>query len=131
MLRRQKFCDPKQLPPGTFIKTEKGYFYVYSSTLRYPFSTPRVMQSWRPHRVVNVSETNECVKRLKILGLMKFRDGSLLINQADGRLYLVSAKKIRHITNPDVLTGLGIDRYEAMWVSQAEINLHEIGEPLN
>jgi hypothetical protein len=61
---------------------------------------------------------------------MKFRNGSLLYSQASGRMYLVSANKLRHIINPDVLTALGRKRSAAVWVSLDEINLHEKGEPL-
>jgi hypothetical protein len=62
---------------------------------------------------------------------MKFRNGSLLYSQASGNMYLVSDNKLRHITNPDWLTYLGARRADAVWVSLAEINLHEKGEPLN
>lgn len=69
--------------------------------------------------------------RYVIKAKMKFRDGSLLYSQADGKMYLVSDKKRRHITNPDWLDTLGVKRSDAVWVSIAEINLNEEGEPLN
>lgn len=131
LTKKQRYSDLKEIPAGTFIRTEKGYFYVYSNTRRYPFPTLRCMQSWSPQRVLKLSEDTPAVKKLKTIGKMKFRDGSLLANLADGKLYLVSEKKVRHITNPDVLVNLGIDRYRAVWVSDAEIKLHEEGEPLN
>lgn len=62
---------------------------------------------------------------------MKFRNGSLLYCQADGKMYLVSENKVRHITNPDVLPNIGAKREDAVWVSLEEINLHEKGVPLN
>ncbi len=62
---------------------------------------------------------------------MKFRNGSLLYSQADGKMYLISDNKARHITSPDILTGLGIRRQDAVWVSEDEIKLHEEGAPLN
>lgn len=131
LTKTQRYSDLKEIPAGTFIRTEKGYFYVYSSTRRYPFSTRRALASWSPQRVLKLSESDAAVKKLKVLGRMKFRDGSLLANLADGKLYLVSERKVRHITNPDVFKNLGLDRYRAVWVSDAEIKLHEEGEPLN
>jgi hypothetical protein len=62
---------------------------------------------------------------------MKFRNGSLLYSQANGSMYLVSDGKLRHITNPDVLDQLAINRNEAVWVSKEELNLHEMGLELN
>jgi hypothetical protein len=56
-----------------------------------------------------------------------FRDGTLLNNIADGRLYLVSAGRLRHITSPAVLERLGATRDDAMTVSDAEINLMKQG----
>jgi hypothetical protein len=120
-----------EYPMGTYLKTESGYFYVYSNTYRYPFATVRVLESWSPQRIVKASETDPVVKRMKVIGNMKFRDGSLLYSQADGKMYLVSDKKVRHITNPDVLTALGARRTDAVWVSLKEIKLHETGEELN
>lgn len=62
---------------------------------------------------------------------MKFRNGSLLYSQASGKMYLISENKRRHITNPDWLDALAFNRSDAVWVSAAEINLHEEGPPLN
>ena len=119
-----------EFPSGTFLHTEKGYFYVHSPTKRYRFLTKRVLDSWAPHRVVEASESEPGVARLKIAAKMKFRNGSLLYSQADGKMYLVSENKLRHITSPDWLTNLSLDRRAAVRVSESEINLHEKGEPL-
>lgn len=125
---------PNNLPVGTFFHTEKGYFYVVqaaSTVARYRFLTKRVLDSWAPVNVVEASESDPAVSKLKIAGKMKFRDGSLLYSQASGKMYLVSGHKLRHITNPDWLDWLGFKRSSAVWVSKAEINLHEIGESLD
>jgi hypothetical protein len=119
------------LPHGTFLKTERGYFFVQDSTRRYRFSTLRVLESWSPQRIVNASEEEPAVKKLKVAAKMKFRNGSLLYSQANGKMYLVSENKLRHIVNPDVLSDLNLKRSEAVWVSLAETQLHEEGEPLS
>jgi hypothetical protein len=118
-------------PAGTFLQTEKGYFYVLSSTKRLPIKTQRCLDSWSPIKVIKTTETHPAVTPLKIGVPMKFRNGSLLYSQASGRFYLISQGKLRHITSPDVLEELGFTRNEAVWVSLDEINLHEKGEPLN
>lgn len=120
-----------EYPEGTFLQTEKGYFYVTGPNKRFRFTTPRVLASWSPQRIVKASEEDAAVRKLKIAAKMKFRNGSLLYSQADGKMYLVSASKLRHITSPDILSGLNMRRQDAVWVSEAEIKLHQEGEPLN
>lgn len=45
-------------------------------------------------------------------------------------MYLIADGHRRHITNPDWLDWLGVARKDAVWVSQAEIELHDEGEKL-
>lgn len=132
MLRRRRpDSQVTEYPQGVFLKTEKGYFFVHSNTTRLHVTTKRVLNSWSPQQVIITSEGDHAVKALRIsTSKMKFRNGSLLYSQASGRMYLVSANKLRHIINPDVLTALGRKRSAAVWVSLDEINLHEKGEPL-
>jgi hypothetical protein len=131
MRHKQQTIQISEYPEGTFIKTEKGYFYVVSDVKRYRFTTSRVLDSWAPQRIIETTENNPAVKRLRIAAKMKFRNGSLLYCQADGKMYLVSNKKVRHIKSPDILTGLSMKRKDAVWVSEDEIKLHEEGEPLS
>lgn len=132
MLRKRRTelpNSPVDYPAGTFVHTERGYFYIFNSTKRYKMLSKRVLESWAPHRVVETTEA--AAGRYRVTAKMKFRNGSLLYSQADGRMYLVSENKIRHITNPDVLKRIGAVHSDAVWVSLSEINLHEEGEPLN
>jgi hypothetical protein len=115
-------------PTGTYVHSEKGYFYIVSPTKRFWFTTNRVLESWAPQRIVETTEQN--LVKCRIGAKMKFRDGSLLWCQADGKMYLVSDRKIRHITSPDILSGLGVSHKDAVWVSEDEINLHDLGESL-
>jgi hypothetical protein len=130
-IQRVQTQKPSEFPAGVFIHTEKGFFYVYSSTQRYRFITKRVLDSWNPQRVVECSENDPAVRRLKVVSKMKFRNGSLLYSQANGNLYLVSSNRLRHITNPDWMENLSLDRASAVWISQEEIQLHEMGPTLD
>ena len=67
---------------------------------------------------------------IKLVGKLGFRDGSLIKNIADGKMYLVSQNKLRHIVDPDVFDRYGLDRSIIMEVSEAEIKAHELGENL-
>lgn len=61
---------------------------------------------------------------------MKFRNGSLIWNIADGTIYLIESGKRRAIISPDALTRIGAVYDDAVPVSLAEIQLHESGEEL-
>ncbi len=116
---------PNEYPPGSFLRTEKGLFYVFNDTKRYRFITYRVLESWAPQRIWEASETDEAVQKLNIFAKMRFRNGSLLYYHQDGKMYLVSKNKLRHVPNPGAY-GLK----DAVWINEDEFNLHEIGKPL-
>jgi hypothetical protein len=54
----------------------------------------------------------------------------LIKNIADGKMYLVSQNKLRHISDPDVFLKYGLDRSTMIEVSDAEIKSHDLGENL-
>lgn len=132
-LRRRTRTDlptkPVVYPVGSFIETEAGYFYISGQSKRFRFLSKRVIDSWHPHRIIRTTEA--AVKNYRIAAKMGFRNGSLIHNIADGKIYLVEGSKKRHITSPDVLERLGASRTDVVSVSLAEINLHETGEELN
>lgn len=115
-----------EYPYGLCIRTEAGYFLIREKC-RFRIPTERTLQSWR----MDVLESSEAaVAHLKILTKVGFRDGTIIMNIADGKSYLISHNKKRHIQDPD------IDKYGLNWdntiiVSEEEANLHEDGEVLN
>lgn len=133
MLRRTRSPQlpdkPVAYPAGTFVETEAGYFYIVSSGKRYRLLSKRVLDSWRPARVVKTTEA--AVKNYRVASKLKFRNGSLIHNLADGRIYLIVEGKRCHITNPDVLVMLGATTKDVMHVSDDETKLHELGEALH
>jgi len=130
-LRRnqQKFpTEPVSYPAGTFVHTEKGYFYIVNTTKRYRLISERVVASWRPQRIVQTSEA--AVSKYRVAAKMKFRNGSLIHNLADGKIYLIVDGQRRQIVSPDALQRIGAKQAEAVTVSQDEINIHELGEEI-
>jgi hypothetical protein len=92
--------------------------------------TTRVLDSWSPARIVNTSEA--AVQNYRVSSKLKFRNGSLIHNLADGKIYLIVEGKRCHITSPDVFPRIGAKgTKDVVSVSLAEINLHEEGETLN
>lgn len=134
MLRRPRKADlptsPVEYPSGVFIHTEKGYFYISGPGKRLRCTTKRVLDSWKPHRVIETTEA--AVANYKVKAKIRFRNGSLIYSMADGKLYLISDNLRRHIQSPEAAERIGAPggRRDAVCVSAAEINLHEEGEPL-
>jgi hypothetical protein len=77
-----------------------------------------------------VLATEAALTGVKIAGKLGFRDGTLIKNLADGKMYLVSQNKLRHIVDPDSFNRYGLDRSKMIEVSDKEISAHDLGENL-
>lgn len=132
MFRKKKTpkpTSPVDYPAGTFVHSEKGYFYIVSPSKRYRLISERVVASWRPHRIVETTEA--ALSKYKVAAKMKFRNGSLIHSLTSGRIYLIVETKRCQVINPDAFERLGLGKDEAVTVSNDEINLHEVGEAIN
>lgn len=63
-------------------------------------------------------------------GKLGFRDGTLIKDISNGKLYLVSQNKKRHIVSPDIFNKYGLDRSKVIEISNLESEAHESGEDL-
>jgi len=120
--------EPVEYPIGSFLKTEKGYFYIVADNKRYRITTKRCLNSWSPQRVVVTTEA--ALAGYRIAAKLKFRNGSLIHGFFDGRLYLIEGGKRRHIVSPDAFDRIGGRLQDVVAVSLDEINLHPEGAPL-
>lgn len=121
---------PHEYPAGAAVVTEKGRYYLNKDGKRYRIQSDEIFWSWQFPLVIDTTEA--ALKNYPVaVNRLGFRDGSLLNNIADGKLYLVSESKLRHITNPQVLFVLGLDSNQALVVSDADIKIMKQGEPLN
>lgn len=120
-----------EFPAGTFVKTEKGYFYIAGPGRRFRILSKRVLDSWNPPRVVNATEA--AVSKYRITSRLKFRNGSLIHNIADGKVYLIVGGKRCPMVSPEAFERIGAARdYDHITtVSLDEINLHELGDPIS
>jgi hypothetical protein len=114
-------------PHGSCIKTEKGYYYVNGKTIK-PIKNTRVLKSWSFPLIINAHSSS-------LAGFTKstplgFRDGTLIRDISDGRMYLVSKRVLRHIVSPDALAMLGKSTKDAVWVAHDEVLIHEKGDDL-
>lgn len=118
--------SPTNFPSGLAVKTEKNTYWIKDNK-RFKLISSRAADSWK-FTTINASES--AVSNIKLAGKLGFRDGTLIKNIADGKMYLISQNKRRHITNPDVFAKYGLNRNDIIEVGEAEANMHDIGDNL-
>jgi len=119
--------EPTNFPSGIAVKTDRATYWIKDGK-RYKIISDRAAKSWL---FTTVKATEAALSGIKIVGKLGFRDGSLIKNVADGKMYLVSQNKLRHIVDPDVFDRYGLDRSRLVEVSEIEIAAHTLGESLN
>ena len=118
--------QPTNFPSGIAVKTDKDTYWIKDGK-RYRLISDRAASSWS-FTTVNAMEA--ALAGFKVAGKLGFRDGALIKNIADGKIYLVSQNKLRHIVDPDSFTKYGLDRSKIIEVSEAEISAHDLGESI-
>jgi len=118
---------PVDYPTGLAVETGGEVWYIKGQT-KYKVYNDRVLHSWRFSVIARGSEVS--LSNLTNGGLLGFRDGSLLKNISDGKIYLVSGNRRRHVRTPDAFALFGLDESTAIKVSEKEILLHSEGEPI-
>lgn len=118
--------QPTNFPSGLAVKTDKATYWIKDGK-RYKLISDRAAKSWL---FTTVNATEAALSGIKLVGKLGFRDGSLIKNIADGKMYLVSQNKLRHIVDPDTFDRYGLDRSNLIEVSDTEIKAHDIGETL-
>lgn len=108
-------------------QTEKGDFYVKGEK-RFRFISDRARDSWKLHVVPT---TEVAMTNCKIVGIVGFRDGSLIRDISTSKTYLIVDNKKCLVIDPDDLTALGFRKEDAILVSKKEADFQKEGEPLN
>jgi hypothetical protein len=118
--------SPTLFPSGIAVRTEKNVYWIKDGK-RFRLISERAVQSWA---FTIVHATEAALSGSKVIGKLGFRDGTLIKNIADGKIYLVSQNKRRHIVTPDSFTKYGLNRSSIVEVSESETNMHDLGENL-
>ena len=105
-----------------FYSTEKGHFYIRSNK-RYKVFSDRCFNSWSAESI-ETSFSN--VSHIPYAGILGFRDGTIIHNLADGKIYIVSDNKRLHIKTPNAFPEGWIEAKKVI-VGENEINLHKEG----
>ena len=122
----QILTNPVILPSGLAVKTNSGVYWIKDNK-RFKLISDRAAKSWS---FPTVFATDQAVAGIKIVGKLGFRDGTLIKNIADGKMYLISQNKRRHIISPDTFIKYGLNRSNIVEVSESETNMHDLGENL-
>lgn len=118
--------QPTNFPSGIAVKTDKATYWIKDGK-RYKLISDRAASSWL---FTTVNATESAISNIKLVGKLGFRDGTLIKNIADGKIYLISQNKRRHVIDPDVFIKYGLDRSTIFEVSDLEVNMHDLGEEL-
>ena len=111
--------------PSGLIGLNAGSFYYVKGNKRFKFVSERAMKSWcLPILKIDATFLN----KLTSGGTLGFRDGSLVKDISDGKMYLISDSKRRHVVNPDVLQWINTEIIDA---GQKEVLVHQEGEPID
>ena len=117
-----------EFPSGICVKAETGHWYI-NGRIRHKIKNKRVLTSWSFPFIVEATEASlGKFLRGKPLG---FRDGTLVRDTSDRKIYLISARKRRLITSPEAYELLGLKKRKPIWVSHDEVLLHEEGEVIS
>lgn len=119
--------DLKNIPDGTAIEAKGIYFFVKGGK-KYRIPSLSILKSQNYPRVLKVTpkSANAIPNSVHKIGL---REGSVVKDISDGRYYLISGNKTRHITSPNVLSQLG--NPDVILVSHQDIILHEGGREID
>lgn len=116
--------QPTNFPSGLAVKTDKATYWIKDGK-RYKLISDRAAKSWL---FTTVNATEAALSGIKLVGKLGFRDGTLIKNIADGKMYLISQNKRIHISDPDFFNKYGFDRNLMIEVSDEEANMHDLGE---
>lgn len=127
MKSRKKTDLAPFVPSGLIAKTEKGYFYVKGNK-RYKLVSQRAANSW-DLKIINTSES--LIKNIQVSGILGFRDGTLIRDISNQKIYLISDNKKRNISDPDFFKIFNYKKDDIVLVSAKEAGCHKEGEPIS
>lgn len=118
-----------EYPKGIAVTTEAGRFYLHPDGKRYAIASNEIFNSWSFPLVVETTET--AVEHVPVaLTKLGFRDGTLIYNIKDARIYLIVQGKRRPVVSPSALDTLGLTKDDAIVVSNYDISLMKLGDDL-
>lgn len=135
MLRKKKtqkkIINPPLVPllyPSGVAVFDGTNTYFIKNNKKYRIVSERALKSWGFSVWYGSPES---LAKTPLGGILGFRDGSVIKDVSNGKIYLVVNSMKQHITTPDFFTKFGIDRDNIIEVSAKEAELHKDGEQIN
>lgn len=114
-------------PQGAVVHTESGYYFINGKTKK-PIRNKRVLDSWSFPLII---ESQDLALRSFITAPpLGYRDGTLIRDISDGKVYLISRQLRRQIVDPSALEMLGKKVSDAIWAAHVEVVIHDEGNDL-
>ncbi|QGH78256.1 hypothetical protein SEA_TRIBUTE_64 [Streptomyces phage Tribute] len=107
------------------MQTENGVFFI-KGKFRFRITSDRILSSWQYPFVI--SSTEAACAKYRIGGKLGFRQGTLVEDMSNGKIYLISENLRRQIVSPDFFGVMLFPRDKVIEVSPEEIALHKEGE---
>lgn len=118
---------PTAYPSGVAVFDGVNTYFIKNNK-KYRIISERAVKSWG-FKVWHGSP--ESLSKIVLGGILAFRDGSVIKDVSNGKIYLVVNGLKQHITTPDFFTKFGVDPEYIIEVSAKEADLHKNGEPIN
>jgi len=118
---------PTVYPSGVAVFDGSNTYFIKNNK-KYRIISDRAVKSWG-FKVWYGSP--ESLSKIVLGGILAFRDGSVIKDVSNGKIYLVVNGMKQHITTPDFFTKFGVDPEYIIEVSAKEADLHKNGEPIN
>ena len=118
---------PTVYPSGVAVFDGSNTYFIKNNK-KYRIISERAVKSWG-FKVWYGSP--ESLSKIVLGGILAFRDGSVIKDVSNGKIYLVVNGLKQHITTPDFFTKFGVDPEYIIEVSAKEADLHKNGEPIN
>ena len=118
---------PTECPSGVAVFDGINTYFIKNNK-KYRVISDRAVKSWG---FTLWYGSQGSLSKIVLGGILGFRDGSVIKDISNGKIYLVANSKKQHITTPDFFTRFGIDPNTVIEVSNKEAELHKDGEPIN
>jgi hypothetical protein len=117
---------PTVYPNGVAVHDGQNVYYIKNGK-KYRVVSDRAVLSWG---FVPWVGSKVSLSKMPLAGILGFREGTVIKDISNGKIYLVSNNKKCHITTPDFFTRFGVDRDLVIEVSNKEAEIHKNGEDI-
>lgn len=123
--KKTQVTSRSDFPHGTCLRAGGRYYFVNGKSIK-PIKSKQVIESWSFPIVVNVHSS--AISSMAVSLPIGFRDGTLIKDINDGKMYLISKRIRRPVVSVDGLEMIGKKRSDAVWASHSDVIIHEVGE---